>query len=263
MKNFMFLGLMALGLISCGDDIETNNPIIQGEVNGQVFRTDDVSATITNNDGLQISGRSLDRIRLRTSSSEVGMYYVEDAGNQARFTRDGEEYTASGEGAEGIIEIEKNEGGKVSGTVYFNAQIDGDEEVLNFSRGVFFGVPITNLTPEEPEVPEDEFNVTVNGENFNIIQLDPMNSNGAIVIVAGSQDGSIDLSFPENLEVGEYAFEENEDISGTYATIGSDPSDAATGILNIEETSETSISGTFSFTTENGDEIAGDFVIAL
>ncbi len=256
---------MALGLISCGDDIETNNPIIQGEVNGQVFRTGDVSASITNNDGLQISARSLDRVRLRTSASSVGIYNVEDNGNQARFTRDGVNYTASGEGAEGIIEIEKVENGEVSGNFYFNAELEGSEEVINFSRGVFFGVPITNSTPEEPEDPEeDEFNATINGENFNVFQTTTTTSDDIINIVAGAMQGSsINLVFPASLETGESAFEENENITGSYLNIESGASNATTGILNIEETSETSISGTFSFTTENGDEIAGDFVIVL
>lgn len=261
----MFLSLMALGLISCGDDVETNNPIIQGEVNGQVFRTSNVTASLTNNDGLQISGRSLDRVRLRTSASSVGVYNVEDNGNQARFTRDGEDYIASGDGAEGIIEIEKVENGEVSGNFYFNAQVDGSGDVLNFSRGVFFGVPITNMTPEEPEEPEEEneFDVTVNGENFNIIQIDPVNSDGEIVIIAGSQDGSINISFPENLEEGEeYLFEENENISATYTSISEgESSDATSGTLTIEEITETNASGAFSFTTENGDVVEGNFSI--
>lgn len=260
----MFLSLMALGLISCGDDVETNNPIIQGEVNGQVFRTNEVTASETDNGGLQISGRSLDRVRLRTSASSVGIYNVEGNGNQARFTRDGEDYTASGDGAEGIIEIEKVENGEVSGNFYFNAKLEGSEEVLNFSRGVFFGVPITNFTPEEPEEPEEEneFDVTVNGENLNIIQINPVNSDGEIVIIAGSQDGSINISFPENLEEGEYVFEENEDISGSFSD-ASEVWDAISGTLTVESSTETNVSGTFSFTTENGDEVEGNFNIEL
>jgi len=253
-----------MGLFSCSDDIQSNNPIIQGEVNGEEYRTSDVSASTANVDGLLITGESLDQVVLKTSSASVGVYNVVDDGSMARLVRNGQEFIASGEDAEGIIEIEKSSNGKVSGNFYFNAQVNGSGDVLNFSKGVFFGVPVNGLAPEEPEMPgqNGSFEAAINGSDFEVIAITANTNGGNVLITAGGGAQSITLRFPNPIEVGEYAFEDNENISGSILE-AEGMSESTSGTLTIDESTETNISGTFSFTTESGDQVSGSFNIIL
>jgi len=147
MKKFFLLSLIAvLGVVSCSDEIESNTPSIQGEVNGEFFRARNSTASIGDDGSVTLVGSaSSETISLTTSSIDIGIYALGNGTiNEATFeTVEGDFYTTGSTGF-GQIEITKVEAGKVSGEFYFDARKDEIGDTLNFNKGFFFEVPLTN-----------------------------------------------------------------------------------------------------------------------
>jgi hypothetical protein len=143
MKNLTLLLLFAVLAISCGDDIESNTPSIQGEVNGQFFRSDASSATLNMDGSVTLRGDTgVDEITLKTSEITIGEYVLGDGSvNEAAYTIGGSLTYATGTTGDGIIEITRNANNTVSGEFFFNA-INGD--TINVNKGSFFDVPLVN-----------------------------------------------------------------------------------------------------------------------
>jgi hypothetical protein len=157
MRKLFFLFLVSIVAVSC-DDTELNSPVVQGEVDNQFYRSR-AQATTDENGNLIIKGTEFDVLTLKLSSSSVGTYVIgPNTTNRATFLRNGQLFVTSGPGTGGEIVIEKNEITGLSGRFFFEARLNGVGRVLNFSRGVFFDVPVIDgtidvETPEDPETP--------------------------------------------------------------------------------------------------------------
>ncbi|WP_121667002.1 DUF6252 family protein [Mesonia aquimarina] len=147
MKKLFLLTLIAvLGVVSCSDEIESNTPSIQGEANGEFFRARNSSATINQDGSVTMVGTSSEEtISLTTASIDLGTYALGNGNiNEATFENvEGDFYTTGSTGF-GQIEITKVEAGKLSGEFYFDARKDETGDTLNFNKGFFFEVPLTN-----------------------------------------------------------------------------------------------------------------------
>ena len=143
MKNFALLVLFALAIVSCGDDIESNTPSIQGEFNGNFFRSNSSVAYLNSDGSVTLTGEpGLDVITLKASALEVGSYELgEGAQNEAGYEVDGMVTYSTGTTGDGLIQITRIEENALSGEFYFDA-INGD--TITVSKGSFFSVPLTN-----------------------------------------------------------------------------------------------------------------------
>ncbi|HIB36534.1 DUF6252 family protein [Mesonia sp.] len=150
MKNLTLLLLFALVAISCGDDIESNTPSIQGEVNGEFFRSSSSTAYINADESVTLTGETgLDKITLKTAALEIGEYALGNGSqNEAAYEVGMLSVYATGTNGDGLIEITRIQNNTVSGEFYFNA-INGD--TLNVNKGSFFDVPIVNGSPESQD----------------------------------------------------------------------------------------------------------------
>ncbi len=75
MKKIFLIALLSLFVISCGDDIETNTPSIQGEVEDIFFRSGSSTATLNEDGSVTLTGSSSDEVVTLTASAyEEGIY---------------------------------------------------------------------------------------------------------------------------------------------------------------------------------------------
>lgn len=144
MKNLTLLFILALITISCSDDIESNTPSIQGELNGTFFRSNSSTAFLNADQSITLTGETgLDRIILKTSDFEIGEYILgQGTQSEAAYEVGGSNIYSTGTTGDGLIEITRIGENTVSGEFYFNA-ISGD--TINVSKGSFFDVPIANI----------------------------------------------------------------------------------------------------------------------
>lgn len=153
MKKIFLIALLSLFVISCGDDIETNTPSIQGEVEDVFFRSGSSTATLNEDGSVTLTGSSSDEVVTLTASAyEEGIYsFGGSVTNEATFEDFNGVLYLTGENGDGEIEITRIEGGRLSGEFYFNALENGVGDTINFSKGSFFDVPLTN--PGTPSTP--------------------------------------------------------------------------------------------------------------
>jgi hypothetical protein len=153
MKKIFLIALLSLFVISCGDDIETNTPSIQGEVEDIFFRSGSSTATLNEDGSVTLTGSSSDEVVTLTASAyEEGIYsFGGSVTNEATFEDFNGVLYLTGENGDGEIEITRIEGGRLSGEFYFNALENGVGDTINFSKGSFFDVPLTN--PGTPSTP--------------------------------------------------------------------------------------------------------------
>lgn len=154
MRNLFFLFLVSLVAVSC-DDTELNTPIIQGEVDGQFYRSR-AQAVVDDEGKLVIRGSEFDVLTLRINGNSPGVYPITSNSNsRATFLRDGQLFITSGPNTGGEIVVDKVDEFGVSGSFFFNARLNGVGRMINFSRGVFFDVPFLNEEIEiEIEIPD-------------------------------------------------------------------------------------------------------------
>ncbi|MGO2359379.1 DUF6252 family protein [Mesonia sp.] len=152
MRNSFLLALLSLFVMSCGDDVETNTPSIQGEVENVFFRSSSSTAAVNEDGSVTLIGTSSDEtVTLTVSDYEVGTYVIEgNAANEATFENFNGELYVTGENGEGKIEVTRVENGTLSGEFYFNALKNGVGDTINFSKGSFFDVPLDNPTTPTP-----------------------------------------------------------------------------------------------------------------
>jgi len=155
MKKILSLIVLLIAFSSCEEDVQFNNPAIQGLKDDELWRAVEFSATrgatsgaltITASNGFEI-------LTLKTTSTDAGTYILgNNEANKASFvlSADGIEMayqTGTGLG-DGEIKIsalptETNvTAGFISGNFKFNA-FDDEDNALNFRDGVFYKIPIT------------------------------------------------------------------------------------------------------------------------
>lgn len=159
MRNLIFLFLVLFTAVSC-DDTELNTPIIQAEVDGRFYRSR-AQAVVDEADKLIVKGSEVDVLTLRIDGNSPGVYPItSNSITRATFLKDGQLFITTGPTTGGEIVLEKVNQFGVSGTFTFNARLNGVGRIINFSKGVFFDVPLAGgnieLDIEIPDLPEGE-----------------------------------------------------------------------------------------------------------
>lgn len=148
MKKLSLLLLLITITIACSDDIKSNAPSIQGEVNGEFFRTNTSSAYSNEDGSITLNGESgLDKITLKAAEFAIGTYQLGvNSQSEAVYEINGIGVFSTGNTGDGTIEITRVTPTTLSGEFYFNAYLNGNGDTLNVNKGSFFDVPITNVS---------------------------------------------------------------------------------------------------------------------
>lgn len=267
MKRLFLLAALFVFAFGCSDDIESNTPVIQGSVNEEFFRAKDATATINDDGSLKLIGTSSERnITLQTSSFETGQYALgTNPSNEATFTDYGGMLYLAGAGTgDGMIEITKYQAGTVSGEFYFNALNNGVGDTLNFQKGVFFEVPITNANPGDGDPEGDFMTADIGGNAFDAEIIATLAAMGTIEASGSTQTTTISLTFPEDIAAGTYTLS----AAGVYTAeylVNSTAETVDTGelVITSNDTNAKIVEGTFEFTTSPSGTVISDGKFSL
>lgn len=147
MKKIFFFFIIIFSFLSCTEDVQFNDPSMQGVVNELDWKAIDYVVTVDANQRLVIEGYTqFETITLKTSSINPGTYTLGvNALNSASYklSIDGtvENYTTEN-GGNGSIYIEESlaTSGKITGTFKFNAKnVFG--ETITVTKGILYKVP--------------------------------------------------------------------------------------------------------------------------
>ena len=153
MKKFTSYIFLLFVIISCQEEVKFNNPSFQGQKDNVFWRAIDSKATISAGSLTIEALTSTEKVTLKTNSTSTGTYklgagivntatYVlTDANGTITFS------TGTSKG-DGEIVIDKYDAANktITGTFKFNAKNNNLTvgSFLNFQKGVFYKVPVTN-----------------------------------------------------------------------------------------------------------------------
>lgn len=263
MKKFLFLFIATLALISC-EDTQTNEVALQAKVNNRLYISKDARASQNEDGSVTIQGFTQDEsLTLHLRSLREGNFAIgEGRPNYAIFEdMGGNLYTTVPDGEGQVTISDLNEVNKtLSGTFKFSAMLPGIDTIY-VSRGVIFDVSYAGSGIEDP-TNTDTFSADVNGNPFIPITIAARDTGNRIAITGSTSSTSISLTLSRNIEVGQYIVPQGgsivyRDNSGTQPT--------EDGIIKItaHNTTDKTISGTFSFnTTESTSITNGKFSVS-
>ncbi len=266
MKKFILpLLLVIIAFASC-ENIESNSPSMQGEVDSSFFKANTALITVGPDGEYLIQGISYsEAITLRLSSVSEGSYALGGfSANYATYEDlEGNVYTTTPT-AEGTVTISgTNAAGDITGSFGFTAIRPGVDTV-RVSRGTFFEVPFSVLS--DPGDDDDSNNdgtlgATVNTVPFNPITVAAVNTGNSIIIQALTASNSILLRMPITVEVGNYSLPMGG-FQATY-TEGTNTSEATQGSITVSahDMAAGTISGTFNFVAGSNEVNSGQFSV--
>ncbi|WP_264566384.1 DUF6252 family protein [Flavobacterium sp. N3904] len=158
MKKFFFIVTALFVLVSCEDQVKFNNPALQGLKDNEIWRATLITAVQSADGSLTIEAYLKNEIlTLTTVSTNVQSYPLGvNLYNRAFFYQKGSaENTTFSTGIEsgnGQIVITEFDtvNHTITGTFSFNAKNESEDPLaisnVNFRQGVFYKVPITNVT---------------------------------------------------------------------------------------------------------------------
>lgn len=155
MKKFFVLALAIITVVSCGDDIEFNSPAMQGKKDGENWKALSYSADIDYG-GFIIEGvDNFGTVQLITSNDARGTFELgEGSSSEAIYIDDnGEVYSTAydpdpsislypADGQIIVEDIENTDPKTILGTFWFNAYTEDGLKTVNFSKGIFYKVPL-------------------------------------------------------------------------------------------------------------------------
>ena len=155
MKNIFTLFLITVTLFGCQDDIQTSLPAFQSIKNGDFQWKSTVSTVVSDPSGVTTFTGSdgFGTITLQIPTLILGSYELGSAFTAtASYSDDGSQYSTTNDGvgsivyvSDGKISIEEiDETGAITGSFYFNAYNASGSDVVNFSEGILYKLPVTN-----------------------------------------------------------------------------------------------------------------------
>lgn len=155
MKNIFTILLTTVMFFGCQGEIQTNTPAFQSIKNGDFEWVSTVSTATSESSGLttftgfdgfgtitiQIPNLALGSYNLGSGSLAVASYSEDDSQFMTTFNGVGSIVYAS----DGLVSIDDiDETGAVTGSFYFNAYNASGSDVVNFSEGILYKLPIIN-----------------------------------------------------------------------------------------------------------------------
>lgn len=256
MRPLLLFFLAAFALSSC-EDVQNNSPAFQAELNDELFRSTDTRAQIKEDGSVVIQGvTAQEKITITLNSSNPGVYQLgSNRPNRAVFEDFlSSVYTTNPFGTGTAVIHVGSDDNTLSGTFRFDAYRYGLDTLI-VRKGHFYKVPILSGTIiDEPDIPSNILTAVINGENFSGSNVSTAVSGDLLTITGTRQNQTIRLTFPVDINPGNYPM--GGAVSASY-TISGETFDAVTGNLTVvvHLTDLNEISGAFSFQTEGPDPI--------
>ncbi len=261
MKNLLLLAFATTLLFSC-EDIETNSPSLQASIDNVLFKATDARVTQNDDGTFLVQGITNDEaLTLKISNNNVGTYVVGGgSGNYATFENSlGITYSTSPEGSGEIIVTDLNPTlNAMSGTFNFTAMVPG-VDTITVQNGVFFEVLYDGNSGGGGNTNDGTLLATVDENPFNPFNVSAVDTGNSIIILGANNSSSISVIVPIDVEAGSFDLPENG-FSASY-TLNSVEEDAIFGNIVIisHEVGVKTLTGTFSFLTENHTIEQGQF----
>ena len=251
MKNLLLLLIATLFVVSC-EDLETNSPALQAEIDNVIFKASDARASQNNNGTYLIEGFTLNEtMTLKVSNINVGTYVVGGtSANYATFENlIGSVYQSNPEGSGEIVITDSNASiNAISGTFNFTAMVSG-VDTISVHNGVFFEVPYAGGNGSDPN--DGTLVANVDGAPLNSSTVNAADSGDSVVILASNDNSSIFIKVPIDVENGSYELPETGfEAKYTLDNVGESAISGTIVIISHNVEAKT-IVGTFSFVTEN------------
>lgn len=263
MKNFVFLLLAALSLISC-EDKKVNEVALQAKVDDRLYISTDARASLNEDGSVTIQGFTNDESmtiylsRLAEGNFAIGEGYT----NYAVYEDMGGNIYTTNPNGEGVVTIsELNENNKtLSGIFNFNAFLPGID-TISVSKGTLFNVSYTGGDIPDP-TNAGTFSAKVDGNTFIPITVTSRDTGNTIITSGNTANATIAISVISNVEPGEYSLPQGG-FSAKYQDVNG-PETTEEGIINIIEhnIANKTIKGTFSFLTNRTEITEGQFDVA-
>ena len=158
MKNIFMFIVSALLMVSCGENIEFNNPAFQSKKDGNLWRAQSYGADIDNG-AILVRGRfNSETVWLLPDNDNRATYvlgannisearYIDENGlvYSTKYTPDPSVQVYPAEGQIIIESFERVDGANraITGTFWFNAFTADGLQRINFNQGHFYRVPLT------------------------------------------------------------------------------------------------------------------------
>ena len=155
--RYFLLAFAVFSLIGCQDDIQSSNPTFQGLRHGDyVWRSTARTATVQSTGILNISGSDgYGSMIISLPGANIGSYELGE-GKPATISytevnttystqNNGEEYPVYLGDGQVTVESINQDSKTISGTFYFNSYDDSGTKYMNFSQGIFYNLPYTEL----------------------------------------------------------------------------------------------------------------------
>jgi len=260
----LFLTVSCFVVSSCTKDIVSNDPALQGQFDGEDFKSSIKQASIYDDGTLVIKGTDGNKsISFTIASLNKGTYKMSQAVSQVSFQKEQAKFLVQDGETAGEVIITEIYDNKISGRFYFKNLKDSNGNISNFNNGLFYRLPITNGSFEDTEdinpcLKNASLTAVVDGSplettNHSAVEFGASNNISSIRITAVNLDSAIEIVFPINAAPGSYSLTGSGEYSATY-TFKRDKSSTLNGTLVIQnhDIENKCISGTFEYETRSG-----------
>ena len=267
MKKLLLLLTIVCAFASC-EDIQDNNPALQAEIDDVFFKSIGSVAAVNQDNTVTIQASTQDETltlfleREGDSLFTLGGENVSFASFEDAF---GNSYITNPEGSGSVVISDYQPGRFISGSFNFVATNPGID-TLTVQKGIFFEVPfVTDVdvpAGPDPNIPDGTFVAELNGEVFEVSDVQT-SVNGSVLVIDGIMgDQIIRIIVSLSATAGSYAIPGG----GYFADYinGSQTEGAQDGNIRVFEhdTAAMTMKATFSFTTQNNLITRGQFNVS-
>ncbi|HIB46893.1 MAG TPA: hypothetical protein EYN07_02290 [Flavobacteriaceae bacterium] len=264
MKKLFLLLIVASAFIAC-EDIEDNSPALQAEIDNVFFKSLGSAAVVNQDKTLTIQASTTDEtLTLFLERDREGVFEL--GGGNINFAAfedaDGNIFSTEPDGT-GIVTVSSfNPGRNISGSFEFQAFLPG-VDTLTVQKGIFFEVPfpqgIEIPVGPDPMIPDGTFVAEVNGDLYNVDDVEATVNNTVLVIDGIRGNDTIRLVVSLTATAGSYSIP----VGGYYANYivdgVSEAAEAGNFRIFEHDTTNKTMKGTFTFTTANHEITLGQF----
>jgi len=264
MKRVMLLCFAAaFAFFSC-EDIQTNDPAFQGNINGEFFRANDSRATMNNDGSWSIQGISATEIMtFRIPPGPIGPYELGGLSSSSATYEDGNgNIYATNPLGSGVLEITARclSCETLSGTFYFTA-INASLDTIRVERGLMFDISFGDGLGGAGNA--GSLVADVDGTPFNAVTVSAGNTGNSILVTAATVSGdAIVVRTPVDVVPGNYPIPQSSGFAASYSDgTTTELADSGTIVIIEHNVSERRLRGTFAFTTSEHGVSSGQFNI--
>lgn len=267
MIKYLLLACIACVFVAC-ETVEDNSPGFQANLENEFYKALDSEARVANDGSVAIIGATSDQnITFYLSVLQSGSFQLNDAnGHQATYEDPTGQVYSTENGGSGVVNItgRGTDGGNehLSGDFTFIAILEGIDTVT-VSRGILYKIPVVSGVIEDPDNPDMDgtFVAEIDGAVFDPSTVVSTTTDTSIQINGALGDDTIQLIIPLDAEPATNAIP-GDGYNAIYFIAGVEEQ-AVSGTIRVfaHDMAARSISGTFSFTTENHVIALGQFNI--